>query len=220
MKRVDISGVLENGMWDYQPVYPAIRIEELPRPLWGDGEGEVRSQVMSFGGQSGSSIATGGHLFPDSPDISDISLDRLITDAVILEVEAVASGTIELDSVLQALDASGETVEPGDALLIATGWDRFWNQPEFLAQSPGLSNELAQWVVERSVSLLGSDIPLFDPQWRQGNVLPPIYSSGTLVFAPLVNLSGHGLARARLYALPIKVKGSCAAPCRAFLEFN
>ena len=218
VRRLEISGQIEDGMWDYRPVYPPVAVEELPRPSWGVGEGEVISQVLHLGGQSASSVATAGHLFPDSPDIADIPLDRLILSTVLLELDVKEGETIGLPAVLEALDRSGETLRPGDGLLLATGWARYWNKPEFLAESPGLSNELANWVADQRLGLLGSDIPMYDPSWREGKVLPTIYASGTLVMAPLVNLTGHGVSRARLYALPLSVKGACAAPCRAFLE--
>ena len=50
-------------------------------------------------------------------------------------------------------------LEPGDAVLIHTGWGTLWNtDPErFSAGGPGIGVTAAQWLVDRDPMLLGSD---------------------------------------------------------------
>ncbi len=59
----------------------------------------------------------------------------------------------------QALERQQTQLEPGDAVLIHTGWGGLWNDaPErFSASGPGIGVEAAEWLVARDPMLIGSD---------------------------------------------------------------
>jgi hypothetical protein len=49
-------------------------------------------------------------------------------------------------------------IRPGDALLFRFGWARFWTDPAtYSVDPPGIGLEVARWVVERKVSMVGGD---------------------------------------------------------------
>ena len=49
-------------------------------------------------------------------------------------------------------------IRPGDALLFRFGWARFWTDPaKYSVDPPGIGLEVARWVVERKVSMVGGD---------------------------------------------------------------
>lgn len=216
---IEISGPLRSGMWHYEVLYPPVRIEELPPLDWPEGSGKVYGQSVQFGAQAGTHIATGRHLFADAPDIASIPVDRCRCPASIVQVQAGAGSRITLDQVTTALE--GHEVQPreGEALLIATGWDRYWDDDRFLSGSPRLAYDLVEWAVDLGLAFLGSDIALYDADWDE-NFWPMLYRSTTLPLAPLVNLTEVGVPRAQLTALPLRIEGACGSPCRAFLELD
>jgi arylformamidase len=219
MRRVEISGPLEEGMWYYEVLYPPVTVEEVAPIGWPHGDGKIYGQKITFGSQAGTHIATGAHIYEDKPDIASIPLDRFICSAVIARVAAGPLGRITLGDVRTALEEDDTTPGAGEALLIATGWDRHWNTERYLAESPRLAADLVDWVLSENISLLGADIPLYDANWDE-NFWPALYASSTMPLAPLVNLGSIDVSRARLVALPLAIKGSCGSPCRAFLEIE
>ncbi len=49
-------------------------------------------------------------------------------------------------------------LRPGDALLFRYGWARFWSEPaKYNDDPPGIGLEVARWLAERKVSMVGSD---------------------------------------------------------------
>jgi kynurenine formamidase len=59
---------------------------------------------------------------------------------------------------------AGRKVEPGDAVFFHTGWGDHWDDPEtYLSGQPGPGYAVADWLVERGVSLTGCDTWSFGP---------------------------------------------------------
>lgn len=58
-----------------------------------------------------------------------------------------------------ALDAQNVSVEPGDVVLVRTGYLDFWfaHAPNIPFENPGLGLEAAAWLVARDVAAVGSD---------------------------------------------------------------
>jgi len=218
-KLLEVSGPLRTGMWYYDWFYPPVVVEELAPMPWKDGKGKTYGQKVSFGCQSGTYLATGAHTYKDKPTISEIPLESFMVDAVIARVEAAPNEYITLEKVKDALKESGEMPSTGEALLIATGWDRYWNKKNYISESPGLKYDLVKWVLDMKLGILGADMPSFDRDGRE-NFFPEFFASDTLLLAPLVNLTRAKVARAKLTALPLKIEKSCASPCRAFLELG
>jgi arylformamidase len=219
MRLIDISGVMEEGMWYYEVLYPPVEVRELDPLEWPDGGGKIYGQAITFGSQSGTHVATGAHIYADGRDVASIPIERCVAPAVISEVDVGPSEPITLEQVQGSLKERGIEVTAGDALIVATGWDDHWNTDRYLEESPRLSRELVDWAIDNEMSYIASDIPLFDTYWEEG-FWPRLYASETLVLAPLVGIKGLDVTRARLVATPIKIKGSCGSPCRAFLEID
>ena len=59
----------------------------------------------------------------------------------------------------QALAHANLTLEPGDAVIINTGWGRLWTRDpqRFLGDAPGIGVAAAQWLVAQDPMIVGSD---------------------------------------------------------------
>ena len=59
----------------------------------------------------------------------------------------------------QALTDADLSLEPGDAVIIHTGWGQLWEADvqRFLGRAPGIGIEAAEWLVTRDPMLVGAD---------------------------------------------------------------
>jgi kynurenine formamidase len=82
-----------------------------------------------------------------------------------------------------------------------------------------------EWVLEHEISLFGVDIPCIEASWSEddsegkGSMLRTLFERDILLLAPLVNLENVRSRSGTLICLPLKLKGTSGAPCRAlFVE--
>jgi len=62
------------------------------------------------------------------------------------------------------LERSKPKIQPGDFVVINTGWHRFWKKENYAYMNhfPGLYKEAAEWLLERKVKAVAADIPAID----------------------------------------------------------
>jgi kynurenine formamidase len=213
---VDVTGTLAPEMWSYRPLIPDVPPFEHRR--WATiAERGWEADAFSMATLAGTYLETSKHHFADGPGIDEIPPERLFLDAAIARIPKAAREHITVAD----LEAAAPAIEPGDAFLVATGWDRHWwdDGSIFVMESPHFDLAAMEWIVARGISLLGGDVPCFDdPQAGQGQgVNLPLLKSGALLLAPLVGLDRVTRPRAKLAVLPIKLRGACGAPCRAIV---
>jgi kynurenine formamidase len=211
MKLIDLTGTLEPGMWHYDSI-PDMEISPLTR-IEKDGS---EAHAFKLATIIGTYLETAAHHFHGEPTIDEIPVERFIVPAVILRIPCTG-GTPISQTDLEAA-ATGISIHPGDALIFATGWEKKWNQPDFISESPFLSLEAMNWIVAHRISILGGDIPCFDNPNGGAGVNRVLFRSGALILAPLVNLGAVTQSKVRLMAFPLKIKGVCATPCRVIVD--
>lgn len=204
---VDVTGLIEEGMWNYGPPLPPVRIRKLAR------KGET-NYTFALNSLSGTYLETAKHRLPHAPALDDIPAKKLIMPAVIIQL---ATKQLREHITLKELKKSGARIRKGDALIVATGWDRMWNKPGFVMDSPHFTSEAMDWVLEKCPALLGGDIPCYDDPGESEGLVNRLFKRGLLILAPLVNLRNVRSKRATLIALPPRVKDTCAFPCRALI---
>ncbi len=66
---------------------------------------------------------------------------------------------ITTEDLQQALRRENLTLEPGDAVIIHTGWGQLWERdvPRFLGRAPGIGVAAAEWLVTQDPMLVGAD---------------------------------------------------------------
>jgi arylformamidase len=206
MRIVDLTGLIEEGMWSYGPPLPDVSIRKSI------SQDAVTNYAITLGSITGTYLETSAHRFPNGPSLDDIPIKRFITRAAVIKLRTKRRlGHITEEE----LCSSGVVVKKGDALLFSTGWDRMWTKENFVKDSPHFTKEAMDWVLERQVSILGGDIPCFDDPREPNGLVKGLFESGALILAPLVNVWRIRKNRIRLIALAPRVKGTCGLPCRA-----
>jgi kynurenine formamidase len=118
----------------------------------------------------------------------------------------------------QALQKQGISVEPGDAVLIYTGWSKHWGVDNKLNTSgcPGIGLGAAEWLIKRDPMLLGSDNWPVEIAPNPDKALSlPVHNLALTVNGVhlLENLVLEDLAKARVYEFafvmqPLKLQGA------------
>jgi kynurenine formamidase len=120
----------------------------------------------------------------------------------------------------------GHELAPGDIVLVRTGRDEFYAQPDYIARGPGVTPEATHWLFERGVRVMGIDCWGWDgPLHLQAararerdapGVFWAAHQSGLpyCQIERLVNLAelpDHGFT---VSCFPLKVVGGSAGPAR------
>ena len=68
---------------------------------------------------------------------------------------------ITVPDLQQALQRQNLSLQPGDAVIINTGWSRLWGKdnPRYMRGNPGIGVAAAEWLVKQDPMLIGGDSP-------------------------------------------------------------
>jgi len=160
------------------------------------------------------------------------NVGALFTRGVLIDVAALKgvdmlpdSYEITVADLQAALKRQQLTLQPGDAVIVNTGWGRLWGKDNarYMGNNPGLGAAAAEWLVKQDPMLIGEDTaPINATPNSDPKVSNPVHQI-TLVFHGvhlLENLRLDELAAARVneFALivqPLKLvgaSGSTVAP--------
>lgn len=149
---LDLTHTLEEGipLWDSSCLYKT--------KLKGKDEAFKLFQVEMDCGV-GTHIDAPSHLHKKM-SVDQIPLEKLIVPCRTLHIkEATESYTLSLKELL-AFEAHNGLIEKDQFVLIHTGWDRFWDQPELYQnnyQFPSISVDAAHYLAEKNIVGLGID---------------------------------------------------------------
>jgi kynurenine formamidase len=157
----------------------------------------------------------------------------IVTRGILVDV-AGYKGVPRLDNsyemtvadVLGALERQGmseDDVRPGDAVFFHAGWSSLWDQPEaYNLNPPGIGLAATQWVVERQVTMIGSDTTGSEvqPSPEPGLVFPVhqelLMKNGILNLENMKfdELVADGVYEFLFIVTPIRFKGATGSPVR------
>ena len=109
-------------------------------------------------------------------------------------------------------------LQPGDSLLICTGWSDYYGRSRFRDELPRISADLARWCVDSEVRMLGveppsvADVNNIEELTATHRIL---LEGGVIVVEGLANLASLSKPKVTFIALPLKVAGGDGAPVRA-----
>jgi arylformamidase len=175
---------------------------------------------------TGTHVESALHSIEDGEAIDEVGLDRVIGSAVVLDLTPTEAMQIldvaDLEEANGKVEASGESIRPGDILLLRTDWaQRHIGTPRYFKESPGLTEEAARWIAGRGPKSVSCDFfeepAARQPGWTadQFVVHLAILGAGIPLIEGLVNLRDLP-SRVRFFAPFYKFKGVESAPARAF----
>lgn len=116
------------------------------------------------------------------------------------------------------LGALADSIQPGARLLFRTDWYKRFGTPEYRNELPRISIELAQWLVEKQVAMIGVEPPsVADVNNMQEltDVHQTLFRGKVLIVEGLANMDQLRSTQVEFTALPLKIIGGDGSPVRA-----
>jgi len=141
-------------------------IEELfrvPRRLLRNGEGWARETLTYFGTHNSTHLDAPYHYNSvidgrRAQTIDELPLDWFYAPGVVLDFRTRADGdVIDAADAEQALARAGHTLRERDIVLVHTGRDAFYAEPDYMFRGPGVSADATRWLFDRGVRVMGID---------------------------------------------------------------
>ncbi|MCV0377504.1 cyclase family protein [Microbacterium sp.] len=212
--------------------HPAVKFESV---RWFSRHG-LRTTNITINAHVGTHVDAPALYNHDGASIDEVGLDRLCGTCVVVDVPKDQWGEIGPED----LEASPVPIEPGDIVVLRTGWHRhYWDEERYILKAPGLGKEGIDWLVEHGVRLVGADLPspehifMRSRQWKDlrpdifasaeidPERFPPSYGHKTLFQHGICLLEGLGGEidalvgkRVDLLTLPLKYVGVEASQAR------
>ncbi len=181
-------------------------------------------ELMSL--HTGTHVESALHTIEGGESIDEVALERVIGEAVVLNLAPVEPmRIIEVEDLERAegnLEEGGESIRPGDILLLRTDWaQEHIGTQKYFKDSPGLTEAAAEWVAAKRPKSVGCDFfeepAAREPGWTAGEfvVHNAILKEAIPLIEGLVNLRELP-PRVRFFAPFYKFAGVESAPARAF----
>ena len=146
--------------------------------------------------------------------IDDLKLDQLMGKAWVVRLKGIRNSSILR---LEHLGEVAQKLEYGDSILLQTGWSKYQGQPRYRNYLPRIGKELAQWMVKKSVKMLGVEPPSVADlkNMEEAKLIHQILLGGNIIIIEgLKNLDLITQEVVWLIALPLKIENGDGAPAR------
>ncbi len=189
------------------PVYPgdpAIKIEPagvIDRDGWND-------HVISINTHVGTHIDAPLHMIAGGKTLDQVPTEQFVGRGHIIEVDK----EFDLESVKRA------NVKEGDIVLFRTGMSEHYHEPVYFEDYPVMSEEVADYLVECKVKMVGVDAGSVD-NTDHFPIHKALLGGNVLIIENLTNLDMLAGKEFTIYALPIKLDVD-GAPARVIAELR
>ena len=161
---------------------------------------------------------------PEALSIDQVPLEKFITSGFCIDLSHVPlKEAATLEEVQAAVRASGQTIEPGDTVLVLLGTNaRLLGKPGYLHDFPGLSIDAIHWLADQGIGMFGVEAISPAPEGELNfKAHMACAERGITHIECLANLEALvGCGRFRFIGLPLKIRGGTASPIRAVALFE
>lgn len=215
-RMVDLSHTVEHGMITYKglpaPVICDYLSREASRQRYAPGT-EFQIGKIEMVANTGTYVDSPFHRYAHGTDLAGLPLTSLA----------------DLDCLVARIPAEKKAIERvpfdraevrGKAVLVHTGWDRYWRTDAYFERHPFLTGALADWLADAGAVLVGIDSHnIDDTATDERPVHSTLLGREIPIVEHLTGLSAVPDRGARFFAVPVKVKGFGTFPVRAFAKF-
>ncbi len=136
-----------------------------------------------------------------------------------------AGRPVKIDDLKRALDKAKLAIEPGDIVLIQTGWGRFFmtDNDRYVHGEPGIDIEAARWLTGQDVVAIGADNMALEvlPGSNHPEAIMPVHQhclaeAGVYIIenVRMDEVLAAGRASFCFMLAPVKLKGATGCPVR------
>jgi kynurenine formamidase len=164
---------------------------------------------MFMSTHTGTHMDAPSHFAPGKQSIDMIPASRLVCSAVLVRASKRANQLVEHE------DFAGEQIREGDAVVIATGWERRAASGSYMTENPGLSGQAAKFLAGKKINAVAIDGPSIDAGIDEKFTAHKILlNRNILVVENLCNVSKIPTNRFTLVLSPLKLGGATGSPVR------
>lgn len=186
------------------PVYPGDPAPQIDTAGILDKDG-FNDHLISIGTHLGTHVDAPMHMLDQGKSLDQIPLDQFIGKGKLVHVNGGSFDTVK------AAD-----IQEGDVILFHTGMSEKYHDPSYFEEYPAMSEEVAQYLVDSKVKMVGVDTCSVDNQ--DGFPIHKILLKGNVVIIEnLTNLNELEEKEFKIYALPLKLEID-GAPARVIAE--
>ncbi len=160
------------------------------------------------------------HFIPNGKTLDSIPIEKFRATARLAEIkDVVAQKLITVKDLGELADA----INPGEALILKTGWSKIADTPEYREKLPRVSKDLAEWCVKKGVSILGVEPPSVadvNNLKELTTVHQILLKAGIIIVESLYNLEKLNSNTFEFLVFPIPILGGDGAPARAIAFEN
>ncbi len=210
---VDLSHPIEAGMVTY-PGLPAPAVHGILDRAASEGTYapgvSFQIDLITLCGNTGTYLDSPFHRFADGIDLAGLPLERLVDlPAVRVDVTAIRDRAIDAP-------AFGDVEVTGRAVLVHTGFDRFWRTDAYFRDNPYLTRSAVDLLVEAGAALVGIDsLNIDDTADSSRPAHSGLLRAGIPIVEHLTNLGAVPASGARFSAIPAPIRGTGTFPVRA-----
>lgn len=161
---------------------------------------------ISIGTHVGTHIDAPMHMLSNGVGLDQIPVEQFVGRGKLVEVKG---------SSFEEVKNSG--IEQGDIVLFSTGMNNKYYDPVYFEQYPVMSEEIARYLVDAKVKMVGVDTCSVDNQ-EDFPIHKTLLAGNVLIIENLTNLQALSGKNFTVYALPIKLQID-GAPARVIAAY-
>jgi kynurenine formamidase len=204
----------------------------VPAELLRNGEGWATEEFTRFGTHNSTHVDAPWHYNSTirgerAQTIDELPLEWFFAPGVVLDMSAREDGeTVGIAELEAELERIGHELAPQEIVLIRTGRDAYYGEPDYMGRGPGVDAEATRWLFERGVRVMGIDAWGWDaPLYMQARAAiergePGIFWAAHQADIPycqierLCNLAQLPADGFTVACFPLRITGASGAPAR------
>lgn len=211
---VDLSHAITSGMITYRGLPAPLICDHLSfdasRAHYAAGT-EFNIARIDMVANTGTYMDVPYHRYRDGDDLSRVGLERIVDlPGIVVDVTGSPQRAIDI-AAFAACEVAGR------AVLVHTGWDRYWGTDAYFEGHPFLTGDAARHLLEQGAALVGIDSLNIDDT---GSGTRPVHSAllgaGIPIVEHLTGLAALPRSGFHFNAAPPRVVGMGTFPVRAY----
>lgn len=175
-----------------------------------DGLGYNITQ-LSISTHQGTHLDAPFHFLDEGKTVDELDLNKCIGEALLVDLShKQPKEAITVEDFAHVADQIGE----GTLLIYRTDWFKQFPHKHYFSDFPYMTIELAKWLAERKIGMIGMDVPTPNPT-DYDPVHKILLGAEIVIVEGLANLGNVGKDKFFFMAAPLKITGRDGSPVRA-----
>jgi kynurenine formamidase len=207
MEIFDLTHIVKQDMPVFPGTEPPVIVEQCTLAEHG-----FREKKLLLYSHTGTHVDAPAHMISDGRSLDQFPIEKFHGRATIYTHDRKSGNLITIQQ-LQAMEAE---LEKADFLLIATGWDRYWESEKYFSPFPVLRNDTAEWLLNFGLKGIGLDVISADSMnSTEFPVHHTLLGNDLVIVENLKNLVSITSVSCIFSCLPLNLQNADGAPVRA-----